>query len=133
VPEKYIETPADQIDFAEVIKEPNAAVRMAVIEKFGFRRLMDTVKYKLVSTAEGNSLIEFRLAGPENSCWNNTLRFRALHLKWRDKTEEKETVLPVPRLARQFGADCPENINDCEQVRRWTLGWPKDALAIAET
>ena len=19
--------------------------------------------------------------------------------------------------------DCPDNINDCEQVRRWTLGW----------
>ena len=67
VPEKYITTPANQIDFADLIQEPNAAVRMAVIEKFGFRRLMDTVKYKRISTADGNSLVEFRLPKPENS------------------------------------------------------------------
>jgi hypothetical protein len=52
---------------------------------------------------------------------------------WRDKTGDKETILPVPRLARQFGEDCPEDVNDCEQVRRWTLGWPKEAIAVAET
>ena len=51
-----------------------------------------------------------------------------LSLPWQDKTGEKETMLPVPRLARQFGEDCPDNVNDCEQVRRWTLGWPKEAL-----
>ena len=56
-----------------------------------------------------------------------------LHLKWRDKTGDKETFLPVPRTMRQFGDDRPDNINDCEQVRRSTLGWPKEALAIAET
>jgi hypothetical protein len=32
-----------------------------------------------------------------------------------------------------FGDDVPEDIDDCEQVRHWTLGWPKEALAIAET
>jgi len=135
VPEKYIVMPAEQLDFGELIKEPNAAVRMAVIEKFGFRRLMDTVKYKRVSTACGNSLIEFRLARPENDeRWTGgALRFRALHLKWRDKTGDRETVVPVPRLARQFGDDCPENVDDCEQVRRWTLGWPKEAMSMAET
>jgi hypothetical protein len=26
---------------------------------------------------------------------------------------------------RQFSDDCPNNINDCEQVRRWTRGRPK--------
>jgi len=38
-----------------------------------------------------------------------------------------------PRTRRQFGQDCPDNINDCEQVRRWTLGWPKDVEILAET
>lgn len=59
-------------------------------------------------------------------------RFRALQLTWQDKTGAKETFLPVPRLARQFGEDCPEDVN-CEQVRRWTLGWSKEAMAVAET
>jgi hypothetical protein len=39
-------------------------------------------------------------------------------------------MLPVPRLAGQFGRDCPENIDDCEQVRHWT-GWPMEALLIS--
>jgi hypothetical protein len=54
-------------------------------------------------------------------------------MQWCDKTGDKETVLPVPRFARQFGDDCPEDVDDCEQVRRWTLRWPKEVLAIAET
>jgi hypothetical protein len=134
VPEKYIETPADQINFADVIKEPNGAVRMAVIEKFGFRRLMDTTRHRRISEANGNSLLEFTITAAAGKRYSNpTLRFRLLHLKWHDKMGSKETLLPVPRLARQFGEDCPDNVNDCEQVRRWTLGWPRDALAIAET
>jgi hypothetical protein len=32
------------------------------------------------------------------------LYLRALRLKWQDKTGAKETMLPVPRLAREFGA-----------------------------
>jgi hypothetical protein len=130
VPEKYILTPADRINFADVIKEENAAVRMAVIEKFGFRHLMDIMKYRRISEANGNALLEFALPAHGNS---ESMRFRVLYVKWRDKTGERETMLPVPRLARQFGEDCPENVNDCEQVRRWTLGWPKEAMAVAET
>jgi hypothetical protein len=61
------------------------------------------------------------------------LHFRVLHVTWRDKTGDKETVIPVPRLSREFGADSPDNVNDCEQVRRWILGWPKEAMAVAET
>jgi hypothetical protein len=50
-----------------------------------------------------------------------------------DKHGKKETVLPVPRTKEQFGYDYPDNINDCEQVRRWTLSWPKDVAVVAET
>jgi uncharacterized protein DUF6745 len=128
-PKKYIETPADDLKFDEVLKEPNSAVRMAVIKKFGFARLLATTRNRIVSEAEGNSLIEFKLRiGDQHNEY-----LRALRLKWQDKTGAKETMLPVPRLAAQFGADCPANINDCEQVRRWTLGWPKEAMAVAET
>jgi hypothetical protein len=58
---------------------------------------------------------------------------RMLHVKWKDKTGDRETLLSVPRLQSQFGADRPANCDSAEQVRRWTLGWPKEALAIAET
>jgi len=128
VPIKYIETPADDLKLDEVLKERNDAVRMAVIKKFGFARLLATARNRIVLEAEGNSLIEFKLGSTAPYEY-----IRALRLKWQDKTGAKETMLPVPRLATQFGEDCPENVNDCEQVRRWTLGWPKDAIAIAET
>lgn len=131
MPEKYILTPADQIHFGDMIKERNAAVRLAIIKKFGFRRLMDTIRYRVISRADGNSLMEFTIHPTGKRSW--VPRFRALQLTWQDKTGAKETFLPVPRLARQFGEDCPEDVNSCEQVRRWTLGWSKEAMAVAET
>ena len=79
-----------------------------------------------MSKANGNSLIEFKLGRQYGL-------LRVLHLTWRDKTGSKETVIPVPRTKRQFGRDCPENIDDYEQVRRWTLGWPKDVEILAES
>lgn len=114
-----------------MIKERNAAVRLAIIKKFGFRRLMDTIRYRVISRADGNSLMEFTIHPTGKRSW--VPRFRALQLTWQDKTGAKETFLPVPRLARQFGEDCPEDVNSCEQVRRWTLGWSKEAMAVAET
>jgi hypothetical protein len=134
IPQKYIETPTDRIDLKDVMKEENSAVRMAIIQKFGFTRLLETVRHRVVSKRGGNSLIEFTLKPETESRWNNmTMRLRLLQLKWQDKTGEKETLLPVPRLMREFGQDAPEDVNDCEQVRRWTLGWPKKAIAVAET
>jgi len=124
VPKKYIETPADLIDPTEVLRERNAEIRAAVISKIGFQRLFRKLKYRLISKANGNSLIEFRV---------RDLTVRALHLVWVDKHGKKETVLPVPRTKEQFGYDYPDNINDCEQVRRWTLSWPKDVAVVAET
>ena len=134
IPKKYIETPADQIDLTEVMEEENSAVRMAIIQKFGFARLLETVHHRIVSQNGGNSLIECTLKPQTKSRWQNvTVRLRLLHLRWRDKTGEKETFLPVPRLMREFRQDAPADVDDCEQVRRWTLGWPKEAIALAET
>ena len=126
-PKKYIETPADQINIEDVLKENNSAVRMAVLRKVGFARLLSSVPNRVISRANDNALIQFRIGGG----W--PIFYRVLHLKWQDKTGPKETILPVPRTPREFGDDRPTNVNDCEQVRRWTLGWPKEALAVAET
>lgn len=161
VAQKYVETPAEQIDLAEVLQEENAEVRMAVISKVGFMQLLKMTQWKsrhlkeicprcgehlsivipkqpqkkkgspvnmatVLSKANGNSLIELKLGQRRDFV-------RFLHITWQDKTGSKETVIPVPRTKRQFGRDCPEDINDCEQVRRWTLGWPKDVEILAET
>jgi hypothetical protein len=126
---KYVETPADQLELADILRELNSEVRGVVLRKFGLSRLLSTAKHRIVSEAGGNSLIEFKLKIGEH----NNEYLRALRVRWQDKTGDKETLLTVPRLARQFGDDCPPDINDCEQVRRWTLGWPKEALAVAET
>jgi Domain of unknown function (DUF6745) len=123
VPKKYIETPADLIDPTEVLRERNAAIRAAVMSKIGFQRIVRKLKYRIISKANGNSLIEFHFGN---------LTVRALPLVWVDKHGEKETILPVPRTREQFGY-YPDNINDCEQVRRWTLGWSKEADVVSET
>ena len=125
VPERYVFARSDEITLPEVLAERNAEVRMTLISRMGFDKLLGTVRHWTISEANGNRLIEFRVKG--------THFLRALHLKWRDKTGDKETVIPVPSKRSYFGADCPDDIDDCEQVRRWTLGWPKEALAVAET
>lgn len=128
VDQKYIVTPADEINLEDLLKERNSDIRTAVLHKIGFARLLAHAKYKVISRANGNELIDLQLGLPR---WNTQLR--VLRLRWKDKTGEKETLLQVPQYVRDFGSDCPDNIRDCEQVRRWTLGWPKEALAIAET
>jgi hypothetical protein len=125
VPQQYVLTQADNISLTDVLQEPNAEVRLALINKVGFSRLVGTVRHWTISEAQGNSLIEFRIKGVQF--------VRALHVRWQDKTGQKETVIPVPTRKSEFGLDCPEDIDDCEQVRRWTLGWPKEAIAVAET
>jgi hypothetical protein len=136
VDRKWIETPADQISTTDVLAEANAEVRTALIAKIGFPRLLHETKHKVISKRKGNALIEFAFPGRK---WAPdrpgiaSLRLRALHLTWRDKTGPKETMIPVPRTLRQFGDNLPDNIDSVEQVRRWTLGWPKEAIAVAET
>jgi hypothetical protein len=125
VPKDYVLTQPVDISLKQVLEERNAQVRMALLNKIGFTRLLGTARHWTISEANGNRLIEFRVKG--------TQFLRCLHLRWRDKVGEKETVIPVPSRRSYFGNDCPADIDDCEQVRRWTLGWPKEALAIAET
>jgi len=125
VPERYVFAQADEITLAAVLEERNAEVRLALISKIGFTRLLGTVRHWTISEANGNRLVEFRVKG--------TQLVRGLHVKWRDKTGEKEMIIPVPHRRSYFGNDVPDDIDDCEQVRRWTLGWPKEAMAVAET
>lgn len=127
-PMNYIQKPIDELKLEEIINERNSAVRMVVMEKFGFARLLASTKNRVISEAAGNELIEIKLRVQEHN-----ERFRVLRLRWQDKIGQKETLLPVPRLRAQFGKDVPDDVDDCEQVRRWTLGWSKEALAIAET
>src|SRR5439155_4357508 len=58
---------------------------------------------------------------------------RGIHCKWEEKDGLHETVIPVWWRREQFGAECPDNIGDCEQVRRWTLGWGKDVQIVRES
>ena len=53
----------------------------------------------------------------------NAFGSRGPYLKWRDKTGWKETIVPVPHRKSYFGTDIPEDIDACQQVRHWTLGW----------
>ena len=132
VPGKYIETHSSKIDPAEVLKESNAQIRMAVISKIGFAQMLGKLPHKIISRAvnprlreRNNELIEFALG--------NGMQVRGLHLFWKENSgEEKETVIPVWRTKEQFGEDTPDDINDCEAVRRWVMGLPKEAVIVEE-
>ena len=129
VPEKYILTPAEKIDPKEVLAEPNAEVRTAVIKKCGFQHFLKHLKSKKISMSENGKaeLLEFDLG--------NSMRVRGLHVWWDDKAGHKETVIPVPRTKAQFEStgDVPDDIDDAESVRRWTLFAGKEDRFLAET
>lgn len=125
IPKKYILTSADKIDLSEALKETNSSVRMAVIQKVGFLRLKSQIPNKLISKTDSADLLEFKLGG---------LNVRGLHVKWKDKFNTSlETIIPVPNSKEKFGEDCPDDINDAEQVRRWTLLTGKQDEFVVET
>jgi hypothetical protein len=125
MPKYYIETPADQIDIAKGLAEDNATVRMAIIQKCGFLRLKNQIPNKLISKTNSADLLEFDLQG---------MKVRGLYVRWKDKYDAPlETIISVPRTKTQFGEDCPEDVNDAEQVRRWTLHMKPEERLIVET
>ena len=126
VPDKYAITPADKIDPTEVLNEKNAEVRTAVIAKMGFARLLGKLPHRTISwSPHGEELIEFDLNGSP---------VRGLHCKWEEAGGLHETVIPVWWRREQFGADCPDNIDDAEQVRLWTFGLkPNQIKIVAES
>ncbi len=127
VPEKYILTQIEKINPSEVLKESNAEVRTAVIKKCGFGHFRKHLKSKIVSSSNNNELIEFDLG--------DSMIVRGLLVRWTDKHDSKETILPVPRTREQFQStgDIPDDINDCEQVRKWTVYAGNGDHFLAET
>lgn len=127
VPEKYVLTPADKINPEEVLKESNAEIRTAVIKKCGFAHFRKHINSKVVSSSNNNELIEFDLG--------NQMKVRGLLVRWTDKHDSKETILPVPRTREQFEStgDVPSDIDDCESVRKWTLFAKQEDTFVAET
>jgi hypothetical protein len=62
------------------------------------------------------------------------MKVRGLYVRWKDKYDAPlETIISVPRTKTQFGEDCPEDVNDAEQVRRWTLHMKPEERLIVET
>jgi len=129
VPAKYVETPADKLDPVEVLKEPNIEVRMAVINKCGFDRFLGKLEHKQISKSDTSELLDITL--------NEDLIVRGLLVKWDDKHEkDKHTIIPVPRTREQYAHisnEIPDNIDDAEQVRRWTLGLSPAHKIVMET
>lgn len=114
MPANIIETPAGNIDCQKILEEKNAGIRMAAIQKVGLLRLRNSLPCKIISKSETAEMIEFKLA--------NNLKIRGLHVRWETKDKQSlETILIVPSTKEQFGEDSPDNIDDAEQVRKWTL------------
>jgi hypothetical protein len=116
VPRRYVETPADKISPLELlIHEDNTQVRMAVISKVGFLRLMSHLQSTVIDIKGRDQLLEVDVGGR---------RLRLLHLHWKEADGEHGTMLPVPATRGEFanvGPFIPHNINDFEEVRWWTF------------
>ena len=135
VDEKYINKP---VSGKALMEERNAEVRMVLLEKYG-PKLLDDVKHKVISKKGDESL--FGLESPHTRLieidWDGYQQIRMLHLRWKDKNGERhETLIHVPATAWEFqslGSKPPENIDDCEEMRRWVMRLnPEDSL-IEET
>jgi len=126
VPEKYITKPVDP---EELLREPNAEVRMAVIQKEGFDKIIDKLDAKVVDEDGGNALYDVLLS--------SIGEIRLLKLSWDDMfSTRKRTFLPVPRTKEEFLAvsgTCPTDINNVEQVRLWTMHCESDDMILEET
>lgn len=108
-----------------MLAEPNSEVRTGVIAKVGFARMLGKLPHQIISTAPGGErLIQFDLNGQP---------VRGLHCVWKEGDGRHETVVSAWWRREQFGEDCPDNIDNAEQVRRWTLRWDKNVTIVAES
>jgi hypothetical protein len=130
VPKEYVETPADKINPVSLLKEQNAQIRMAVIGKVGFSRLLRHLKTETISKGRnGDRLISIDLGDQ---------MIRALHLSWEEIDGRHETVLPVPTTKEDWASSgkkiVPDNLDDFEHVRLATFGWkPSQVEIVAES
>lgn len=125
MPEEFILKSADALDIKKALTSENATIRLFIIQKCGFLRLKNQIPNTLISKTDSAELLEFNI---------NNIKVRGLHVKWTDKHGlVLETIIPVPRTKTQFSDNCPDNIDDAEQVRRWTLGLCSNESLIKET
>ena len=134
IDEKYITEP---VTGKQLIRERNAEVRMVLLEKYG-AKLLDSMPHRVVSK-RGSKL--FGVISPDTRLiemtWDNYERIRMLHLKWKDKDGTRhETLIHVPATKREFqllGQKPPEDIDDCEEMRRWVMRLEEGDELVKET
>lgn len=135
VDEKYITEPVSGKD---LMKERNAQVRMVLLEKYG-AKLIDDMPHKVVSKKGTRALFGFEKPHTRliEMTWEGFEKIRMLHLKWRDKErKDHETLIHVPATLWEFqrlNQKPPENIDDCEEMRRWVMRLNPEDMLIKET
>lgn len=129
IPEYLVMTHKEDLDPVKVLKESNATVRMAGIQKMGFLRLKDKLPTKLISSSKNCDLLEFDIGTGSP--------VRGLHVRWVTKEDKhEETIIPVPSTEDKFSLFdyIPSDILNAEEDRLATLGIdPKKYDLIVET
>lgn len=61
LPRELVETPADQLDPAIILKIRNAEIRRELVRKLGMQRIFKTLKHKIIESQEDYRLVEIDL------------------------------------------------------------------------
>ena len=135
VDEKYFTKPVTGKD---LLTEQNAQVRMVLLEKYG-AKMLDDLPHEVVSKKGNGKWLSFESPWIRliEMVWEGYERIRMLHLKWKDKDGNRhETLIHVPATALEFqrlGQKPPDNIDDCEEMRRWVMRLNPEDVLVMET
>jgi len=122
----------------DLLTEQNAQVRMVLLEKHG-AKLLDDIPHKVVSKKGDGKRLGFESPWIRliEMMWDGYERIRMLHLKWKDKDGKRhETLIHVPATNGEFqrlGQKPPEDIDDCEEMRRWVMRLNPEDVLVMET
>ena len=136
VDDRYLTQPVTGKD---LLNERNAQVRMVLLEKYG-AKMLDDLPHKVVSKKDdGRKWLNFESSWIRliEMTWDGYEKIRMLHLKWKDKDGKRhETLIHVPATAREFqrlGQKPPDDIDDCEEMRRWVMRLNPEDMLVKET
>jgi hypothetical protein len=107
----------DKWDAYEVLKIKNAQVRCSLLNRMGYDKLLEKVKYKVIDEGDnGQQLLQVNTAVSEDS-YEDTDRILKL-LK-----------VICPSTGQVYVLRVPPDFTKCEPARQWTLGLQEDGIS----
>jgi hypothetical protein len=132
VVKKMWDTPPEKLNIKKVLKISNVQLRMALMDRIGYKRLAEELKHKVIHEDKGrrNKLIQLPVKVSSGTGNGGKASYMRILIVTCTSTKSKY-YLNVPDYIAPYGKR--KYLNTCEAARQWTFGVddPNDRIKFA--